>query len=127
AHETWREGTESIPIRFLARETDDRGRAAVEVAVRHDDFGAVGGNALDAIAPAAGALDGGFHSFGARVHRAGGVEARDLTKLLHERAELVAVICARGHGKLPCLSRQGVHDARVRMPVTHCRIGTHHV
>ena len=50
-------------------ERHDRRRAAVEVAVGDDDRRAVGGHALDVVAPLAGGLDRGLDGLGARVHR----------------------------------------------------------
>src|SRR5262249_58941135 len=54
------ERSEAVAIIGLGR-SRDRGRgAAVEIAVCDDDFGAIAGNALDAIAPAARGLDRGL-------------------------------------------------------------------
>src|SRR5262249_58069028 len=96
---------------------DDGRGAAVEIAVGDDDFGAVAGDALDAIAPAARGLDRGLDRLRAGVHRQRSVERGELAQLLEKRAEAVAVIGARGHGEALGLRRQRGEDARMAVAV----------
>ena len=125
--EAGRERAEAVAIIRLARERDDGGGAAVEIALGDDDLGAVAGDALDAIAPAARRLDRGLHRFGAGVHRQRGVEPGEAAQLRQERPEPVVVIGARGHGEAPRLAFERRQDARMGMAVARRRIGAHHV
>ena len=94
---------------------------------RDDDLGAVAGDALDAIAPAARGLDRGLDRLGAGVHRQRGVEPGQLAQLGEERAEPVVEIGARRHREAPRLRREGVENARMSVAVACRRVGAHHV
>src|SRR5205085_1522974 len=118
---------EAVAIFGLRREAHDAGGAAVEVALRHDDLGAIPAYALDAIAPSARGLDGGLDRLCTGVHRQCGVEAADAAELLEERPEAVAVVGARRHGQPLRLRGEHCKDARMGVTEAHRRIGTHHV
>src|SRR6185312_1649587 len=57
--EARREGPEAVAVLGFRGETDDRRGAAVEISGGDDDLGAVGGDALDPVAPAPRRLDRG--------------------------------------------------------------------
>src|SRR5512146_504795 len=97
--EAWRERAEAVAVLGFRGEADDRGRAAVEIPGGDDDLGAIGRDALDAIAPAPRGLDRGLDRFGAGVHRQGLVEPGKGAELLEEGPEPVAVEGARRHGE----------------------------
>jgi hypothetical protein len=60
---------EPVAVLRLGRETDDRDRAPVEIVPANDDFGAVGRDALDLVAPFAGGLQRGLDGLGAAACR----------------------------------------------------------
>src|SRR5262249_38319126 len=125
--EARRERPEALAIGGLRREPDDGRGAAVEVALGHDDFGAVAADALDPIAEAARCLDRGLDSFRAGVHRQRDVELGDAAELLEERPELVAVIGARRYRQALRLLGERPEYARMAVAVADSRVGAHHV
>ena len=121
------ERTEPGAILGLARESDDGGGAAVEVAARHQDFSLTIGDALDPVTPAPRALDRGFHRLRAGVHGQRALEAGQRAQLFQERAQRGAVVGARSDGHLFELALRRGHDAGMEMAVAHCGIRAHHV
>ena len=97
----------------VVAEADDRGRAAVEVALHHDDRGLRLGDALDVVAPAAADLDRGLDGLGAGVHRQDQVLAGELGEGLRERAELVVEERPAGQRQLVDLLVHAGQQARV--------------
>ena len=110
------EWTEIIGSDRVARETDDRGRATVEVAVHHDDVGLPGGDTLDPVAPGARELDARLDCLGPRIHRNHHVFAGEGGELGDERAELVVMECTAGQGDAVELLMCGLQE--LRMPMT---------
>src|SRR5215510_4809274 len=83
--EASRERPEAVAIGSLRGKTHNGGGAAVEIALRHDDLGAVAAHALDPIGPAARGLDRGLDRLGAGVHRQRRIEAADAAEFVEER------------------------------------------
>ena len=92
-----------------------------------DDLGAVGRDALDAIAPAPRRLQRGLDRLGAGVHRQRRVEPGHFAQLLQERPEPVGVERARRDCETARLRLERGQDARMPVPVAHGGIGAHHV
>ena len=95
---------------LVVGEADDGRGAAVEVALHDHDAGGALGDALDAVAPLAGDLEGGLDGLGAGVHRQDHVLAGEAGQRLGERAELVVVEGAAGQGQ-PAELLLGAGDA----------------
>ena len=125
--ETRRERSEAVAILRLGRKADDRDRAAVEVAGADDDLGAVGGNALDLVAPFARGLERGLDGFGAAVRGKRAIEAGDFGEPLQQRRQKLVVEDAGRDGEPLRLLDERAHDARMRVAVAHRRIRAHHV
>src|SRR5215468_12431964 len=123
----WIGSIRTAAVGGLRGEADDGRGAAMEIALRHNDLGAVATDALDPVAPTACRLDRGLNRLGSGVHRQGGVELRDAAKLFEERTELVAVVGARRHRQALRLLGEGLEDAGMTMTVADRRIGAHHV
>src|SRR5215467_8158801 len=63
APETRCERTEALPVFRFRRKRDDRGGAAVKIAVRDNDFGPVARHPFDSIAPSPRGLYGSLNGF----------------------------------------------------------------
>ena len=108
---------------LVVGEADDRGGAAVEVVVRHDDVALSGGHALDVGAPLAGHLDAALDGLGAAVHRQHHVLAAQLGQRLAERTEPVGVEGAADQGHGVELRVRGGDDLRMAVPEVDRRVG----
>jgi hypothetical protein len=113
-------------LRFR-RKTDDRDRAAVEVARAYDHFGLVVGNALDLVSPLAHRFQRGLDRLGAAVRRQRARKSRHLGQPLEKQRQLVVVKSARGDRQLLRLCDQRRDDARMGVTVADGRIRAHHV
>src|SRR5690606_12857735 len=114
--EAGRERPEVGPRRRIGGEAHDADGAAVEVAVGHDDGGAVGRDALDLVAPLAGYFEPGLDRLGAGVHGQDEVLARQRGEIANERAQHVVVESAAGQRQPVELGLDRRDDLRVPMP-----------
>jgi hypothetical protein len=120
-------GTARKPGANGPKEADDGGGAAVEVALRDDDLGAITGDALDPVAPAARGLDRSLDRFGAGIHGQHRIEAGAVADFGEKRPEPVAVVGTRRHGQAARLGFERSKQARMGVAVARRRISAHHV
>ena len=108
-------------LRVVA-EAHDRGRAAVEVAVRDDDGRGIRSHALDPVRPRARDLDAGLDRFGARVHREDEVLLAQPRERLGERREAVVVEGAAREREPAELLGRGGDESRMPVPEVERRV-----
>ena len=99
----------------------------MKIIISNNDFCAIVRNILEAVTPPSRRLDGGFDSFGPRVHRQRHVEPGDFDEAREKRPEQLRVIGAAGDREPACLIHHGPQDSRMTVPEAHGRIGAHHV
>ena len=108
------ERPEPVAVGGVGGKADDRGGAAVEVLLGHDDLGPVGRDALDPVAPAPRRLDRRLDRLRAGVHRQRPVEAGEVDEALQERRQHVRVIGAARHREPGGLLGHRLEDAGMR-------------
>src|SRR5580692_7131085 len=113
----------AVSVRIGA-DRDNRGRPAVKIIGAYDDPGLVFRDALYLVTPAPAKLDGRLYGFDARIHRQYLVIAEIAGDILYIFPEHVAIKGPGSQGQLTGLLYQRGNDARMAMPLVHCRIST---
>ncbi len=117
------ERAEALARLVIVAEADDRGGAAMEVAVRDDDGRGIRLDALHPVAPRACHLDAGLDGLGAGVHRQDEVLAAEVGEGRREGAEAVVVVRAAGEGEAVELLLRGGEERRMPVAEVQGRVG----
>jgi len=117
------EWTEARAVLIFRRESDDGGRAAVEIVGEDEDLALPVGHAAHRLPPLAGHLDGRLDPLGAAVHGQETVVAGEAADLLAETAQLVVAEGARAEGETRRLLGYDLDELRMAVALVDRRIG----